>query len=227
LFEDAGALHIRVYDPPDKTASATLFLELPNGNASLLAVMPGFVGTVVVESGCIVNVTYLPSVQGQSRSGHDANDTSISNLRAYAAVAARNASYRLNKQPFDQRLLKTTQAIDLTLGLYSVYAYMQAGDNKAIWDLHSGIRASYPLMFFDIALLARITNPELFDEHPHPITPCCPMLTQGWAFIEQEDTMLPSPVRKAGRHLIPGLWTMFDSEGVDILWSAISRGELP
>ena len=230
LFEESGAYQIRVHERQDKARPQSLLVQFSNGQGIPLAVLPGFIGTIVVEEGRVVNVTYLPSRHTEKFNQYQQVAREIERRRAYVAVAARNGSFR-----FDQGLdaleeahfLRVMKGVDPTLGLYESYAYAQAGKFEGVDSVYEFMSYEPEPIIFDVALLAnKLPKARLFSKPKHPIAPFCPMLTQGWALLKPYERRLPTAVRKAGGDLVPGLWTTFGSKGVEILWSAIDKGEL-
>jgi hypothetical protein len=58
VFDESGAQQIRVYDGPQ---ARSVLIQFPSGSGTCLAALPGYIGTVVVENDCVVNVSYTPS----------------------------------------------------------------------------------------------------------------------------------------------------------------------
>ena len=230
LFEESGAYQIRVHVKPDNTSSISLLIQFLGGHGLPLAVLPGFIGTIVVEDGRVVNVTYLPSRDTPKFSEYQLVASEIDIRRAYVAVAARNGSFRLGGKHDAQdgaRFLRVQKSIDPTLGLYASYAYAQAGDFEGVASVYEYMSYESVPIFFDVALLANKLPKQLISsDSQHQIAPFCPMLTQGWARLNAVNIWLPPAVRDVQRELMPGLWSTFGPTGVDILWSAIEKGEL-
>jgi hypothetical protein len=217
-FEESGAQQISV----ETQGGDSALIEFEGGTGTCLAVLRGYIGTVLVEDGRVVNVNYTPSRGTYLYPDYQGNAEELNKRRAFAAVAARKGYFHLDKK--NARLftgyIRQTKALDPTLGLYAVYAYAQAGLFREIqsvfdWMIHGPAPSWVP---FDIALLAR----KLPDEH---VANICPMITQGWsmlgAFLKQPSQVL----EEAARCLIPSLWTTLTSEGVAVLRTAIERGD--
>jgi hypothetical protein len=229
LFEDSGVYQIRVHERQDMASTQSLLVQFSDGQGIPLAVLPGFIGTIFVEHGRVVNVTYLPSRDTPKFFQYKQVAKEIEKRRAYVAVAARNGSFRLEGR--EEALsaadfLRVMKSIDPTLGLYASYAYAQAGDFNGIKSVYKYMGREKEPILFDVAVLAnKLPKPKLFSKHQHPIAPFCPMLTQGWALLKPYQRRLPAAVNKAGRYLVPGLWTTFEPEGVEILRIAIDKEE--
>ena len=115
--------------------------------------------------------------------------------------------------------LRFLKKVDPTLGLYAANAYAKAGDSKGVLSVFDYMRREPEPVLFDVGTLAvqrSAALPQVLD-----FAPGMPMLTQGWMLLGDFAEVMPQPLRKARQHLIPGLWTTFASEGVDILQEAM------
>jgi hypothetical protein len=218
LFEEGIAHQIAV--KPQGGGSA--LIEFQDGTGTCLAVLPGFIGTVLVEKGLVVNVSYTPSRGTPLYADYRDNAEELNKRRAFAAVAARNGYLHLDKRnaaPFAD-YIRQMKYVDPALGLYAVYAYEQAGlfrEVKSVFDFM--ISAPDPCVPFDVALLAR----QLPVARAVPV---CPMITQGWSLLGPFLKQPPGALQEAARFLIPSLWSTFSNDGVGILRAAIEGGEL-
>jgi hypothetical protein len=230
VFEESGAYQVRVHNDGEQSEGRSALIQL-NGDIGVpLAVLPGFIGTIVVEHDRVVTVTYLPSRYTPKYDEYQHVASEVERRRAFVAVAARNGSFRLEggiEALEGAQFLRTLKAIDPTLGLYSAYAYAQAGDLEGLASVFEYMSREREPILFDVAMLTnRLARAARTTTHSLPISPFCPMLTQGWALVEPNEMWLPAPVRHAREHLLPGLWTTFSPEGVAQLWSPIENGSL-
>lgn len=230
VFTYRGAAQVRLFvDYPGvhrqaNTSKYAALLRFSDGTGTMLAVLPGYIGSVVMEGGRIATVNYSPS-RGtenyglQERFGHE-----LEQRRAFVAVAAKNGSFRLDAEAArgTAAYLREFKKIDPTLGLYAAYAYAQAGDKSEVLSVYRYMRREPEPVFFDVAMLAAQRDPEMVQVLDFP--PWMPMLTQGWMLMEAFAEVMPEPVRKARAHLLPGLWTTFAPEGMDILEMAMFGG---
>jgi Caspase domain len=222
VFEEAGAHQVRVraLDRNDHrlTRATSVLLEFDSGRGTVCAAWPEFVGTVLVEDGTIVNVNYTPARHGVEQTPeyveYQSRVDEIESRRAKIAAAARTGRFRLDPEHAleNARYLRFLKKFDPTLGLYAAYAYAQVGAVKEIRSLQRHMRKDLDSVPFDVMLLARL------QRQKRDYVPFCPMLTQGWAYLDSKAAMKP-PVRAAWSHLVPSLWTTFDSQGVTELRS--------
>ena len=217
LFEENGMQQIAVM--PQGPGSA--LIQFRDGTGTCLAVLPGYIGTVLVDEGRVINVNYTPSRGTDLYNDYLATGEELNKRRAFAAAVARNGYLHLDKKnaAVFAGYIREMKRADPTLGLYAAYAYMQGGmfaEVKSVFDfMNDPPGNSVP---YDVALLAR--------QLPRAnVAPFCPMLTQGWslmsAFLKQD----PGVLEDAARFLIPSLWNTFSSDGVGILHSALQEGK--
>ncbi len=228
VFEENSAYQIRVHNDGYEGKARSGLLQIKGGLGIPLAVLPGYIGTVVVESGRVVTVTYLPSRQTSKYAEYQSVAPEIEKRRAFIAVAARHGSFRFEggmEAMEAAHFLRTLKAIDPTLGLYSAYAYAQAGDLEGIQSVFEYMSREPEPVLFDVAMLTNKLDLRLITERRQfQVSPFCPMLTQGWALLEANEVWLPSVMRSARENLQPGLWTTFGREGVEKLWAYIKFG---
>lgn len=225
-FEDGEVTHIRVLDPQDGQGRSIL-IEFPSGFGTVLAIKPGFIGTVILDDDQVINVSYTPSSNTPLFQDEYLDQADrIERRRAFAAAAARLGMFRLDSESAENAgdYLRMLKGLDPTLGLYAAYAYFQAGRMSLVRNVF-GIMANVdpqPVPF-DVALLARFAG-----DHMSPLTtvaPFCPMLRQGWALLELHPPSFDS-LHAYRSLLIPSLWTAFTPEGVARVRSALEAGEL-
>ena len=211
--------HIKVI-PKGVIEGRSLLIEFESGIGIVLAIKLGFIGTVLLEKGQVVNVNYTPSSQSSMFGEEYENEIDrIERRRAFAATATRHGVFQLvshdAEHPGDY--LRMTKRIDPTLGIYAAYAYNQAGRIKSIRSMVKHMTGEGPIPF-DVLLLAR---------YPEPwptFAPFCPMLRQGWALLP----LHPPAVGQLGRLqqlLLPSLWATFAEEGVRRVHDSLENGD--
>ncbi len=224
IFEESGAFQVRVHTATDNQPQS-LLAELTGGNGIPLAILPGFIGTVLVEEGRVTSIAYVPSQQTVKYKQYERVSEAVERRRAFIAVATQNGSFRIEGGPQavnGARYLRELKGVDPIFGLYAAYAYAQAGDFEGVESVYTYMSKEHEPVLFDVALLAG----KLFTENAHPSSPFCPMLTQGWALLTPIEKQLLTIVKAVRRNLVPGLWTTFTPEAVKKLWSAIEKGKL-
>jgi hypothetical protein len=227
VFEEDNADHIRVHILDEQSSLArSALIQFDSGYGTALAVLPGFIGTVVVEDERIVNVSYTPSRHTDRYNEYETVANEIEKRRAFVAVAARHGSFHIEREKAAKYAdsLREFKGFDPTLGLYAAYAYAQVGAFEQVESVYKFMRGEPEPIPFDVALLAN----RLLKSSPgyKPVAPFCPMLTQGWALLEPFAKEMPEIIHQAGRHLVPALWTTFRPEILDLLWLAIEGGDL-
>jgi hypothetical protein len=79
---------------------------------------------------------------------------------------------------------------------------------------------------FDVALLAG-TLPRERIGALDSVVPICPMLTQGWQWLDVRQVSLPESVQRARGDLRDSLWTTLGPLGMDLMFGAIQSMRRP
>lgn len=234
VFEESGVSQVRVHIDPQSLIlfayrSLSTLIRFNSGSGVCLAALPGFIGTVVVaEKGRVLSVNYTPARGTPAYGEYEQVADDLERRRAFAAVAARNGSFTLDrKEAADAaRYLRMLKAVDPTLGIYAAYAYAQAGDQEGVESVHRYMSENtygyFPPVPFDVAMLAHRYGPW---PEAYRFPPTMPMLTQGWALLGGLEHSMHPAALNARHHLIPSLWTAFTAEGMDILEESMTLGD--
>lgn len=227
VFSEGNVAQVLVHDdyenlvrPWHNYAKRTAFIRFADDSGVVLAVLPGYVGTVIVEDGQVATVNYTPTRGARTYREYEVVADQLEQRRAFVAVAARNGTFRLDKAKHAADYLRVLKKVDPTLGIYAAYAYAQVGNL-------SGVRSVFHYMMnepepvpFDVAMLAL-----QYDQKPDlNYAPGLPMLTQGWMSLGRLESLMPAPLKAARRHLKPSLWTTFTKEGMSILEGELTGG---
>ncbi len=207
-------------------------IRFADGSGTVVAILPQYIGTIVVASGGVASVTYELSENSNHFNGDPDMTRRLRELRASVSAAAQLGGFRFqgdrasreeNAQLFADEV-RQLKMFDPTLGVLAAYAYAEAGLESHVQsvrrfmrnDLRRVTHAAGEPAIFDVAMLAQ----DLRDVDTAELrwtVPLCPMLSFGWNYTF--DVGLPEPVREAQRFLLPGLWTTFGREGMDIVES--------
>jgi hypothetical protein len=221
---DAEGTIIRVRPMP-RPGTAVL-LELKNGTGVLVPAIQDFVAELTFENNELVNVSYEPS-DYSSRWGEYANRLGeLRTLRASIAASVGLGVFRLSGDDALKlaRHMQIAKGVDPSMALYAAYAYHDLQRRDLIKEMQSYLRGDVGLTFFDISLLS--------GERPgkaaglERVVPPFPMLGQGWTLLSAFRAELAGSLRDLRQHLLPGLWTMFDTGGLAKLAAAIQSGEI-
>jgi len=207
---------------PSARRQESIVLEFESGSGTVIAGLRGYAATVVVSNERVISVSYERAQQGELATSP--LNEHVAQLRAVVATAAKFGVFRIDGPPGVKESnaakladsIRVEKSFDPTLGLYAAYAYAAAG-------LEEGVRSVYSIMrteeieLFDVALLADA----LRSSDNNYRAPFCPMLNQGWQYLAVKNVTLPPRLAPAQAHILPSLWTTFDSEGISILKSAL------
>jgi hypothetical protein len=203
---------------------SSVVLRLADGSGMVLAGLESYIGTVVVENGSIVNVSYVPSDNSPLWGDYARERTRLEKLRAVVAASARYGVFRVDQDNAGEiaRQIRYLKSIDPTLGLYASYAYAEVGMVDQVRSVMDYMEGNLSAMLFDVAMLAGKLD-ESRDLRPYPVVPFCPMLSQGWTLLRIKRVKVPPAVEEAANHLSSALWTTFDPMGMNIILRAINE----
>lgn len=207
---------------------ATVGLMFEDGSGTVVAALPGFIGTLTVDDGRVTSVTYVPSRNDYRWSGDAEATARLDKLRALVATAAKFGAFRIEgtREERDKAArsladqIRILKGVDPTLGIYAAYAYADANLIEQVQSVYDFMRGDLGTNLFDVALLAdALSGRRIID--PNEVVPFCPMLTQGWQLLRVKDVSLMEPVESARSDMRQALWTTFGPKGMDLIFSAI------
>jgi hypothetical protein len=204
----------------------SIALEFEDGRGTVIAALRGYAVTVVADNGKVISVSYEPAQIGDVPVILPTENERVKQLRALVATSTRFGALRIDGQPEVRNrnaanladLIRIEKAVDPTLGIYAAYAYAAAALPEQVRSVHESM-GFLGIKLFDVAMLADV----LSDVGTTAPAPFCPMLNQGWQFLGVKNVKLPDQLSAAQRHIIPSLWTTFDSEGMTIVKAALRR----
>lgn len=207
----------------------TTALIFEDGSGTVVAALPGFIGSLTVRSGQVTSVAYAPSPQGSRRGEYAGENARLEELRALAAASAKFGVFRIEgdkeaRTDAGQRLanqIRVLKSVDPTLGIYAAYAYADANLPDQVSSVQSYMRGDLGVDLFDVALLADKLTGQRIEGLRNSVVPFCPMLTQGWQLLRVREVTLAENVRRARDSLRPGLWTTFGPPGMEFIGRAI------
>lgn len=213
LLEANQSTHVRIHSVSANIPSQ-LLVRFEDGNGAGMAILPGYVGTVLVGSGRVLNVNYVPARNTAAYADYEPIIEEVEARKAFVAAAARNGLFRVVESAFDPlQFLRMGRVFDYTLALYTAYAYAQTGNVARLQEIHALLATAPGPMPFDIALLAG-------ELERTTVSPAWPMLSQGWTLMGDQHPVCTRAAREVSPYLVPGLWTTFKPEALALLWTA-------
>jgi hypothetical protein len=203
-------------------SGSPLALRFDNGSGFIVAPIPGYVTTVVVQDGRIATMNYTPAPGSRNYSEYVAVADELEARRAAAAVDALNGTFSVESSG-DIALadyVRFLKRVDPTLGLYACYAYARAGKFDEIADIYSIMSSEPETVSFDVAMLAAQSGGATFPS----AAPGMPLMTQGWMMLGRFQQSLPPALAQAREFLEPSLWATFSDAGMNILEAYVSEG---
>ncbi|MGU3560142.1 caspase family protein [Methylobacterium radiotolerans] len=195
----------------------SVVVRFATAGSAVLAVLRGYVLTVVVDETGIASISY-------SLSGGD--DKELAELRATVAASTQAGAFRIegDREHRKKRAIeigdriRAGKSMDPTLGIYAAYAYSDADILSEIISVRSYLKYDLGIDLFDIAMLSGSLR------EPSAVVPFCPMLSQGWNLLRVKGVALPGAVREVSDRRRNSLWTTFDAESFDTLRDAVRSG---
>lgn len=202
---------------------ATVAVRFEDGSGTVVAGLQSYMGTIVVEDGRVVSVTYHRTAEDEDRR--------VIQLRGLVAASARYGTFRIGGRDSGDRAaaladaIRVAKRVDPALGLYAAYAYSEADLLEQVRSVRSFMRHDINGQIFDVELLADElggTSPAERDG----IAPCCPMLSQGWGLLRISRVSLQRNIEAARDHIEPALWTTFRESGMNLVAEALGREQV-
>ena len=201
---------------------SSVFIEFAGGTSTVLAVLPGFIGRILVRGGLVDDVAYVPSRNTSRWLDQPEAFEDLRRLHGTMAAAVDQGVFEIEGSA-EERLAQASELVDRislknkgadpTLALYSAYALADAGMRAQLDTLSSVVRADLGEELFDLAMLSRRLSKQTVRPNG-PVTPFCPMLTQGWERLGVRQIGLIPPVASARPFIHPAaIWTTFRPEG--------------
>ena len=223
----AGDTGVRIELGDSRACSVAL--RFADGSGTILAALRGYVGTVVVDRGSIINVSYTPSPSSPWWFDFNQERERLTEKRAAVAAAVRYGSFQIDGDR-DTRERKAAELaegirplkrIDPTLGIYAAYAYAEANLVDQVRSVNQFMRGDLQVEIFDVKLLSgELRQPD------DSVVPICPMLAQGWGLLRAKAARVVDEVVAARDHVLTSPWTMLSRAGMDIIVPPIKEGRL-
>lgn len=216
-LDDAGTLTGTTRVAPIERVA----LRFANGRGIVLAVFPGYVGTVVFDGDQIATVNYTPTLGSANFQEFASCSAEIEERRTQVAVAAQRGTLSLESAGLKDAsdFVRTGAAVDPTLSIYLSYAHARAGKFAEIHEVSAMFSKRNQPVPFDVAMLAAQGTGGAFPSN----FPGMPMLTQGWLMFGGHEAVLPRPLSQARQFLLPSLWATFSPDGMSILERYIQK----
>jgi Caspase domain len=212
---------------PGTIAPMTAALVFEDGSGTVVAALPGFIGSLSVKDG-VMGVTYSPS-----GNRFDGDADRLDKLRALVATSANFGVFRIDgdresRTAAARRLadqIRVLKGVDPTLGIYAAYAYADAHLLEQVRSVQSIMANDLGADLFDVALLADRLTGRRIEDPIGSVVPFCPMLTQGWQLLRVREVSLSDDVQRARDNLRPALWTTFGPRGMEFIGRAIQSAK--
>lgn len=216
--EHSGVPVVRVW-PKGPTSVGIKFND---GRATVLPALPGFVGHVAIDEIGITGVSWVPSEHDEQFQFYEQQQHELDTLRAMAAMAIQGNRFRVRDEEHGWQLadrIRMGKGLDPALGLYSAYAYAQAGLIDQVVDVHR-FMTMQGTPIFDVGMLASRAEFIAYED----LAPVCPVLTQGWNRLRSREAPHADLLAEFQPFLLDSLITTFAAEGADDMLDALRDG---
>jgi hypothetical protein len=207
--------------------AANLLIEFDDGTGLVLPAIRDYVGSITVEDGAVVNVSFEPVENSARWQALEGREDEVRSLRALLASSARLGVFRLRDADAGlmEERMKVGRGLDPSIALYAAYAYHDRQEAEPVRAMQKAIFGDLKVRLFDLALLAgELRGRQVRSEKR--LFPFVPLLSQGWALLRAQQTVLPPGLEALGDHRVESLWTLFDPQGVELIRSAIKTKEI-
>lgn len=218
-------------------APGSIALQFAEGTGTVLALLDGYIATVVVDEGGVSSVSYVPSQNSMLWDEYRYEKERVEALRATVATAARYGVFRIEGDERDRprrasnlaNTIRVLKRIDPSLGLYAAYAYAEADLLEDVKSVERYMLEDLRTNLFDVAMLSGMLNDRqwarlsMTSADREMVVPFCPMLTQGWGRLRTRNVRLHPAIDQARDHLRNALWTTFTAEGMRLIFDALLR----
>ena len=206
--------------------AANVVVQFDNGTGMVLPALAQHIGSITVEAGEVVNVTYEPARGSPLWSQMEGRLAELRSLRALMASSARMGVFRLRGSDGQQlaERIKIGKAPDPTMAVYAAYAFHDRQQSDLIREMSQSLKVHRSFQLFDLALLGGELARSVGEEPA--MFPFVPLLTRGWPLMGAHQVALPGRLENLGDHRVESLWTLFDQRGTELIRSAIREKEI-
>lgn len=218
---------LRVHTAQDDWSPARLpggaVLRFADGTGAVLAVIPGYIGSLIVRDGGVISVSYAPAPNSPGWNDYQPFMDMAAERRAIAATAARQGILAMDREEARAfaAMARVGKAVDPALGIYAALAYASVGLGKEATSVLHYMQLDLAANLFDVWLLA---GADPAERAKYPLLPACPMLSQSWDYLRPRNVPVAPVLIEAPRH--QSLWTTFRAEAMDAIFAAARNGGL-
>ncbi|MEI7461077.1 MAG: caspase family protein [Pirellula sp.] len=208
-------------------SARSVLLIFHDGTGMLLPAISGFLTSVTVEEGQVVDVAFEPSDNTERWQSYNERSDELRQLRAVISAATRNGTFRLEGDDAETlaRRMQYARSIDPSLALYAVHAFRDQGHRARIREMAEFMQGDLGICLFDIALLAGKLGDRLDEPQRNFVFPFLPMLSQSWSLLPAYDVVLAVPLKQIAQCVLPNsLWTLFYKKGVLLISQVLQEG---
>jgi len=193
-----------------------------DGSSSVAPIMPGYVTTLCIEQGELVDIFFEPAFSQAQAADQCAQSAEASRLHRVLSGAARLGVLPGRESPSLLGSLVSwvdAHAVDPAIVLYTAYACYEQALPSSIALLRRSFVTRMHVTFFDLALLSRARSGSEASSKEQ-VVPSFPLLSKGWALMPLT-VPLHNGLSDIRAYVQPSLWTKFSPKGTARLRDAI------
>ncbi len=209
----------------------SVLLRFANGTGTILPDIPEFITGLTFKEGNLVDVVYEPTGTSARWRDYQPNRDYHQKLRGKLAEETRSGIFDTIGSDADAlaEFMQPIKSMEPTLAIYAAYAYYNLQSTAWIRKMEDYLADDLRLRIFDIALLGGTLHEQGRPDGGRWNDTVClstPLLSQGWALFSAKKVQLPTTLRNLPSTLTDSLWSMFAPEGVEMLRTALKKGEI-
>lgn len=208
-------------------SAKSVLLQFDGGIGTVIPAIAGFLTTVSLQDGELVDVAYEPSANTSRWQEFSRKAAEIRTLRGLAASASHHGRFRLDaiNSLVVARAMQYAKGIDPTLSIYAAYAYHDLQEIDRIRSMAAYQRDDLGTILFDVALLSR----SLFEKtvnNNSGVVPFAPLFSQGWPLLSANRVRLHPALDGIESTMRESVWSLFQGRGMKMLENALLSGEV-
>ncbi|HBE67813.1 MAG TPA: hypothetical protein DDW52_06660 [Planctomycetaceae bacterium] len=224
VVDDGASVHFA----GGQSAITNVLVVIESGHGVVVPVIRGFINAMTFAGDRLKQLSFIPDEESDFFFAYRERKQEIEQLRAVVAAMSRRGRFRLeNGYENLARQMQIAKTIDPTLALYAAHAYRDQAERDRLMTMNRILSSTLDVTLFDVGLLATVPGEKFPGDRQAPLAPFAPLLSQTWASLQVYDYQWPPGLSEISKHTImDSLWTVYSTDGVDLIRESINRGEL-
>lgn len=204
---DGFTLELRWLHQP----AVNVVLRMDDNCGTVVPALQGHTTVLTFEGGELVEVSFETSGVLVSQAQRE-----LVRLRSIIGAAALHSRFVIDAKA----LIRLSQLEDPTIATLAAYAAHDAQLSDFLDELDGVLCSRTRTDWFDLVLLRRRLRGGFNGQQG--VVPFTPLLARGWKLLKALRVPMPVRIENLERRLLPSLWCLYDSDGVDALKEALT-----